>query len=320
MATQPTWLQHPQSDKYTPESEIPFTFRCIRWFGHQRWIPKGQDRVLRLLDRCRRGRHFLFEVDFFGQRYRGDLEHFIDWLVFYYGSSATSELSLLKACVEAIRSKKQSPVLFLDIGGNAGHHTLFMAPIVDQVITFEPYPPLQTLIRERLELNHIQNVQLMPFGLADEENVLDYYPGQGSNSGSGTFLPDEIEHDADPVKLQIKKGDSVLEQLAVEKVDIMKVDVEGFEAGVIRGLKNRILRDRPIILMELSEESKRQFGSEEAFRDSFYPGASFVSVIDRAGHNYKLRPFKYARQFDEILIIPQGLEWLSKALSVHEAR
>jgi hypothetical protein len=192
MTIRQSWIQH--SELYVTEAELPPRF--IRWLGHQRWIPRGQDRVLRLL---------LDPVGFWGQKYRGDLAHFIDWLVFCYGGQAMSELTVLRECVKAIRSRKPRPVLFLDIGANAGHHTLFMAGMVDQVIAFEPYPPLQALITDKIALNNLRNVSVMPFGLGDKDDVLDYYPSETKNSGTGTFSPgDEVRH-AGPAKLQIKK-------------------------------------------------------------------------------------------------------------------
>lgn len=309
-----SWSQHSEVKKYLTEPEFPLRLRFARWVGHQRWLPRGQDRLLRLLlnpDTCR---HFPFDVDFFGLKYRGDLAHYVDWSVFCYGSCAMNEVTLLREIVKAIRSRDPDPVLFLDIGANAGHHTLFMAPIVDQVIAFEPYPLLQAQIADKINLNNLTNVSLMPFGLGEKDDVLDYYPGEGVNSGVGTFLPDEEERHSTPIKLQIKNGDSLLEEQGVGRVAVVKIDVEGFEAAVVRGLSHRIRHDQPVILMELTDESRRQFRSEEAFRKAaFYPDAHFSAVTGRNGRNFELRPFNYETD-DEVLITPNDMGWLREAL------
>jgi FkbM family methyltransferase len=257
--------------------------------------------------------HFLFEVGFFGQKYRGDLAHFIDWVVFFYGSYAMPELSLLRACAEAIRSRRKGPVLFLDIGANVGHHSLFMAPFADQVVSFEPFPPLQAQIQEKIALNNLANVTIVPFGLGEKDAVSDYHPGPDGNSGTGSFVSDDNGRNASPVKLLIKQGDSVLEQLGAGKIDLIKMDVEGFEAAVLRGLAHRIQSDHPVILMELGSDSRQRFGSEQGFRQVFYPEARFAAVGGRLGCNYELRPFDYARD-REVLIVPSEMEWLSEAL------
>jgi len=110
-------------------------------------------------------------------------------MVFCYGSYATSEVTLLRSIVRAMRSRNSDPLLFLDIGANAGHHTLFMASIADQVIAFEPYPPLQAQIRDKLEFNKITNVKLMPFGLGEQDQVLNYYPAEGRTLAPAHFFP-----------------------------------------------------------------------------------------------------------------------------------
>ncbi len=252
--------------------------------------------------------HYLFEVDFFGLKYPGDLAHFIDWEVFCYGSMATPEITLLKEIASQIRTRRGGTINFVDIGANAGHHTLFMAGVADQVVSFEPFPALQALIKEKIALNNLKNVRLMPFALGAKDEVLDYYPGQGNNSGIGTFLPDEDERKAPPVKLTIKKGDPLFEAEGLGRIDIMKVDVEGFEPFVFSGLQNRIKTDRPVILTEISVTGRQGFGSEEAFRNAFYEGAQFASLAGRNGHPFKLRPFVYGTTEEvEAVIVPPEL-------------
>src|SRR5208283_2642076 len=113
---QTTMASRIQAKEYVTEAKLPLRLRLIRWLGRQTWIPRGQDRLLRLVlnpDTCR---HYFFEVDFFGLKYRGDLAHYVDWMVFCYGSAAMAELTLLREIVKAIRSRNTDPVLFLDIG------------------------------------------------------------------------------------------------------------------------------------------------------------------------------------------------------------
>jgi FkbM family methyltransferase len=293
--------------KYVRASELPARLRFLRWLGRQTWLPKGQDRLLRAFvnpDSCA---PFLFEVDFFGQTYRGDLAHYIDWMVFCYGSAATSELSLLKEIASQIRIERRTPIRFVDVGANAGHHTLFMAQIVDEILAFEPFPPLLHLIEEKIALNGLKNVRILPFALGDKEETLNYYPGERANSGVGTFLPDEEERKAKPIRLPIKKGDSLLDGQNFGRIDIMKVDVEGFEPYVFSGLQNRIRIDRPVILTEMTEESRKGFGNEGAFRNTLYQNAQLASVTGRNGRVFKLRPFVYEKS-KEVLIVPPEMQ------------
>jgi FkbM family methyltransferase len=307
MAMQGNWnAAEVAQGEYHLEPDFPLRLRLLRRLGRQTWIPKGLDRLLRLIQDPDTCASYRFEVDFFGQRYRGDLAHYIDWLVFCYGSSALSELSVLEAVTAQIRNHRDGPVNFVDIGANAGHHTLFMARLADMVLAFEPFPALQTLIEEKIAINKLNNVRLLPFALGENDTEMDYYPGIGANSGSGTFLPDAEKRKNVPHKLTIRRGDTLFDNLKVDRIDLMKVDVEGFEPSVFRGLREHIRRDRPVILTEMSETSRKGFGNEQMFRDAFYDGAKFATVQGRNGCRFKLTTFVYESS-DEILIMPLEL-------------
>ncbi|HAA27258.1 MAG TPA: FkbM family methyltransferase, partial [Cyanobacteria bacterium UBA8553] len=59
------------------------------------------------------------------------------------------------------------------------------------------------------------------------------------------------------IELLVKQGDRTLQSLALSSVSMMKMDVEGFEGFVLRGLGETIKRDRPIILMEMSQPTRQ---------------------------------------------------------------
>lgn len=290
----------------TPPGALPIRLKALRWLGRQTWIPRGQDRVLRWLWNPDSGRSFPFEVDFFGQRYPGDLSRFLDWVVFAYGAQAYSELTLLEALLGELR-KTRDRVVFYDVGANMGHHTLFMADKVDAVIAFEPYLPLQHLIRQKIDLNGLENVRIVPVALGDADEVRLYYPGSTVNSGTGTFVPDNEESRREPVPLKIRRGDRICGELDLPNIDLLKVDVEGFEPLVFRGLAERIRRDRPAILTEFTAPSWACYESERDLRQNFWEGAVFAHVSGRNGCRFKLRPFVFGKS-DEVLIVPPELE------------
>ena len=240
---------------------------------------------------------------FFGFRYQGNLAQYIDWTVFAYGSYQYSELSLLDALTQELR-KKQSQVTFLDIGANVGHHTLFMAGKADQVVAFEPFPVLQQLIQQKIARNNLTHVRLIPYALGENDGALQYYPGGGSNSGTGTFLPEETGTYQEPVKVLIKKGDQLLDELGLPRIDICKVDVEGFEPLVFRSLVKHLKSSRPPILTEITDRSRGGFGNANAFKACFWDDAIYAEVgSKRQGLPFQLNPFHYETAH-EVLILP----------------
>ena len=126
-------------------------------------------------------------------RYQGDMAQYLDWKVFAYGCSTYCELSLLKALANEVRSRR-GEVMFFDIGANIGHHTLFMAPNADHVIAFEPFADNRKLIEQKVAMNRLNNVQILPYALGAKDEKLQYYPGGAVNSGTGTFMPIAHRH------------------------------------------------------------------------------------------------------------------------------
>jgi FkbM family methyltransferase len=291
--------------------ELPARLRLLRWAGKQTWIPKGHDWLLRKLWHPDQGVHFPFEVDFYGLRYEGDLIHFADWMVFAYGSYASAELTLLEALAKEIKQKR-GHVFFFDVGANLGNHSLFMAGKSDAVIAFEPYAPLREVIHRKMRLNSFDHVQVVPFALGESDEVQNYYPGDVSNSGTGTFKPEDGETVREPVLLEIRNGDRLCNSLQLPQIDLLKVDVEGFEPMVFRGLAERIRQDRPAILTEFSLKTREGLASEEAFRKSLWEGAVFAEVTGRSGHHFKLKPFVY-EEAGEVLILPPEMAYFLEA-------
>lgn len=278
----------------------------MRWLGRQTWLPRGQHRLLRMIASPEGGGHYFFEIAFFGHRYRGDLANHSDWLVFCYGAAPSCELFLLRELAQAIRRRRPGPVNFFDVGANVGHHTLFMASHADSVYAFEPLPDLCRLIEEKITLNNLGNVSLHAVGLGSSAGAFKYFPGLGVNSGMGSFLVHENVDLNSPLELPVEVGDSYFEHKQLPRIDLMKVDVEGFEPNVFNGLAKRIAGDRPPILTELSDWSRDGFGGEAGFRAHFYADAQIAAVKGRHGGDFKLAPFDYATSA-EVLILPPEL-------------
>lgn len=298
------------------EESFPIKLKFLRWLGRQTWVPRGQDRLLRLGCDPNTCGPYPFEVNFFGLRYRGDLAQFIDWSVFMYGSYAYRELSLLQTLSAELRRQRGS-VNFFDVGANTGHHTLFMSQHADKVLAFEPSPSPRAVMSGRLSLNALANVELMPVGLGENDQQLNYFTPAGRNSGGGTLVPEDNrdQYEKQPLAVAVRNGDALIEEQGLPRLDILKIDTEGFEPFVLRGLTEHIRKDRPAILTEMSERSRQHLRSEEEFRGLFYEGALFTEVTGRAGCKFRLLSFNYAKA-GEVLIVPS--EW-SDFLKAHSS-
>jgi FkbM family methyltransferase len=223
-------------------------------------------------------------------------------MVFCYGAAPHCELALLDHMANRIRAVR-GHVNFFDVGANVGHHTLFMADRADHVFAFEPLPRLQGLIADKIALNGLTNVQILPIGLGNQSGWFDYYPGIGANSGIGTFTTPNSADFGASVKLTVERGDDVIKKMGLPRVDLIKIDVEGFERRVLEGLSRTIQRDRPAILMELSGHSRNEFGDVSQLLNCLYDDAKIAQVNGRAGKGYVLSQFQYETS-EEIIVVP----------------
>ncbi len=164
-----------------------------------------------------------------------------------FGRYEREELEALDAFVlTRLPGRRQCCV---DVGANIGNHCLHFSRRFDKVLAFEPNPLAVDLLQWNLRANGIRNVTVHAVGLAEQvatatmsivdrnlgASHLDPHPATGSAGG-------------DRVQVDLVRGDDLL--LAEEVVDLVKVDVEGFELGVLRGLYRTLERHRPIVLAE----------------------------------------------------------------------
>ena len=140
--------------------------------------------------------------------------------------------------------------VFLDVGANKGLHSLFLSRYVTVIHAFEPYEPVLDKFRRLIETNKITNIVIHPVGLGDKNEMLSFYEPPESNEGTGSFVK-EFKIDNKPYEsLQIVIGDHRLKQAGVSSVELIKIDVEGYEKSVLRGLTETLAVNRPSLFLK----------------------------------------------------------------------
>lgn len=275
----------------------------VRAYTMHRWLP-FKYRLAEALVARERICCVDFECDFFGLRYRGQVCNEIDWNVFLFGAYAREELELFRAIAVQLGAHLRMPVVFCDVGANVGNHALFMARYCGSVHCFEPYPPVFTRLKEQVERNGIENICLHPVALGNAAGTLQFFEPPKDNLGMGSLhaAPDNSQGS---VSVPVVRGDDYFASSGVQGCHLLKIDVEGFEVDVLRGLSETIKRERPVILMELSDATKEQLGSLSGLISLIYPDAEIRAVRKTRAHDYRLDPLDFARS-SEILIVPRA--------------
>jgi FkbM family methyltransferase len=147
----------------------------------------------------------------------------------------------------------------LDIGANIGNHSMFFADRFARVIAIEPNPAFCLAFRATLALNQLTNVQLLECGLGAEAGRFAYRQAAAANLGASHFLS-PVEGSAtakDCPQLEIRIGDDVVEALDISRIGLIKIDVEGLELAVLKGLRRTLTQQDPIVMFEAHPEVDR---------------------------------------------------------------
>jgi FkbM family methyltransferase len=212
------------------------------------------------------------------------------------------ELMLLRDLAGALRSQK-ADLSFYDIGANVGQHSLFMCQHVSWVVSFEPFRKARAMLERKIEENSITNISLFSLGLGARDEALPFAEPTTENMGTGTF---RVGRQIGPItSLVVRRGDAVLAEHGLPKIDILKIDVEGFEAFVFEGLNGRLSRDRPVILTEISGADRSGFRSLAGFSERCYSDCDLYSVGSTSiSGTYRISPALFSAN-DEILVVPK---------------
>jgi len=144
-------------------------------------------------------------------------------------------------------------MVVVDAGANCGIYTVAAARLVGpsgRVLSFEPGLQAFSLLKKNIELNQFQNVRAYRAALCDKNGQARLYHdelGQTSFSlGYSKNARAEFE------EVTTRTLDSVLEEERVGQVGLIKLDVEGAEELVLRGVEKLLVHSRPKFILEMN--------------------------------------------------------------------
>lgn len=145
--------------------------------------------------------------------------------------------------------------VFVDIGANIGNHSIYVCKFLHpvQVIAFEPMPAAMAILRHNVALNGLQRLMdLSQLGVGLSESAARAVPVSSPNNLGGTHM----RLTDDESGLRLMPGDEVLQH---RRIDFLKIDVEGMEMRVLRGLSATIARWRPTMFVEVDQLNAENF-------------------------------------------------------------
>jgi FkbM family methyltransferase len=127
--------------------------------------------------------------------------------------------------------------IFVEVGVHVGSYAIRMSKLYKHVIAIEPNPYSIECLKTNMELNKVQNMTVIPVACGDSDTELLLGLEEGSSS--------LIRKSPVNVKVKVKRLDDL-----IDYVDVMKIDVEGYEEQVIRGGLSIINKCKPTMVIE----------------------------------------------------------------------
>lgn len=228
-----------------------------------------------------------FETDFFGLRYAGNLRNTIDFAVYYHGAFEKPLLFFMRDCLLQLQ---RDHTVYCDVGANIGQHAMFMSMYADQVHAFEPYDKVRNQLLAQITLNRLGNIQVHCVGLGEADANLPFFAPAGRNQGIGSFDASTVEKGNQPIgSLQLVNGDEYFAGHGISRVDLIKVDVEGFEKPALKGLKATLQRCRPVLICELTYGKPFSFASVTELLDLLPADYTLLTFSTRKADGSKAR-------------------------------
>ncbi|MCL5807625.1 MAG: FkbM family methyltransferase [Deltaproteobacteria bacterium] len=190
-----------------------------------------------------------------------DLSDFIQQAIYSYQYYEIED-------VKALRKMVPFGGVFFDIGANVGQYSLLAANLVGpagRVYSFEPGEIIFKRLKRNVDLNKFENISLINKAVGNLSGETEFYAAKGRNSGEGSLLRlssgrGEIREQTS-CRVGIVRLDDFCEKENIKRVNVLKIDAEGYENEIIKGAGNILnLNQDLLVMMEISRVCLKEAG------------------------------------------------------------
>lgn len=152
---------------------------------------------------------------------------------------------------------------FLDIGANIGLMSVIASKLAGKngtVYAVEANPATVSILQTNIGLNGCKNIELLPVALSDTQGSAQLFENWEVNRGGASLISQSDGQKG--VEVKMERLDDLFDEGT--KIDLVKIDVEGFEPQVICGGMNWFKKQLPVFIIEVSEKREKETGPSPA--------------------------------------------------------
>jgi FkbM family methyltransferase len=158
--------------------------------------------------------------------------------------------------------KKKKYDYFFDIGSYSGFYSLLLSSIYSDinVYSFEIIDKIFERLNNNIHLNNYKNIMTINKGVADKNCTLFISKGSFDNGLSSVSYLTNKSSEQESINIDVVSIDSFLENRLNSKNILIKIDTEGTEKNVIKGMKYLMDNNNVDILIEVNDNNLNKFG------------------------------------------------------------
>lgn len=187
--------------------------------------------------------------------------------------------------IDDLMSKLEPDDVFYDIGSDRGWYSCFASQVLTagNIVAFEPHPARRRVLKRNLEHNEITHkTTLRPEALSDINGTAEFGYAIEVGKSAGEF------------EAELARGDELINRVELPNPTVLKIDVEGAEHSVLKGLEKTISTPEcRLVYVELHSNISEFGGSWDAVRDILKTAGFEITELQERGPQLFLRGEKY---------------------------
>lgn len=225
-----------------------------------------------------------------------------------FGVHSPDEYLRIKSMFEddilsSLLSDLEADDVFYDVGANVGVYSCLVGDLIgeDRVVAFEPHPDNAEQLRRNVNLNGLEPT-IFNEALSDEEGEVSLAVAVESHTTSPGHNLIEVNESveqygsesAETLTTDMVRGDDLIQTRDIPEPTVLKIDVEGAEYNVLRGLKETISGPAcRLIYCEIHRNHLKTFGSSDKEVRELLESYGFeLEVLNDHGSKYHLKATK----------------------------